>query len=148
MAGNIRYGRFEASDLEVQDAARLAGLGALLERLPDGLATLVGERGVQLSAGERQRILLARAFMARPAVLLLDEATANLDFRTEAEVKRAISEVARGRTTIIVAHRPSMLAGVHRVLVLRHGVIEQEGSPEALLSEPGYFGDMMRAGHK
>ena len=146
MADNIRYGRFDASDLEVQDAARLAGLGALLERLPEGLATLVGERGVQLSAGERQRILLARAFLARPAVLLLDEATANLDFRTEEEVRQAISEVARGRTTIIVAHRRSMLAGVHRVLVLRNGVIEQEGTPEALAAEPGYYREMMSAG--
>jgi len=147
MADNIRYGRFDASEVDVQDAARLAGLGALLDRLPEGLATLVGERGVQLSAGERQRILLARAFVARPAVLLLDEATANLDFRTEEDVKRAIAEVARGRTTIIVAHRRSMLTGVHRVLVLRHGVIEQEGTPEALLGEPGYFRDMMSAGN-
>jgi len=148
MADNIRYGRFDAGDLDVQDASRLAGLGTLLERLPDGLATLVGERGVQLSAGERQRILLARAFVARPAVLLLDEATANLDFRTEDEVKRAISEVARGRTTIIVAHRRSMLTGVHRVLVLRNGVIEQEGTPETLIEEPGYFREMMSAGNK
>jgi ABC-type bacteriocin/lantibiotic exporter with double-glycine peptidase domain len=148
MADNIRYGRFDASDVDVQDAARLAGLGPLLERLPSGLATLVGERGVQLSAGERQRILLARAFMARPAVLLLDEATANLDFRTEAEVQRAISEVARGRTTIIVAHRRSMMAGVQRVLVLRNGVIEQDGTPEALMETPGYFREMMGPANK
>ena len=81
-------------------------------------------------------------------MLLLDEATAHLDFRTEDEVKRAISEVARGRTTIIVAHRRSMLTGVHRVLVLRNGVIEQEGTPETLIEEPGYFREMMSAGNK
>ncbi|MBI3567506.1 MAG: ATP-binding cassette domain-containing protein, partial [Gemmatimonadetes bacterium] len=145
MADNIRYGRFDASDEEVADAARLAGLTPLLERLPKALGTLVGERGVQLSAGERQRILLARAFVARPAVLVLDEATANLDFRTEADVQRAMRDVAAGRTTITVAHRPSMVIVAERVLVLRHGVIEQDGTPEALQREPGYFRDMMAA---
>jgi ABC-type multidrug transport system fused ATPase/permease subunit len=145
MADNIRYGRFEALDADVAEAARLAGLGPLLERLSEGLGTLVGERGVQLSAGERQRILLARAFVARPAVLVFDEATANLDFRTEADVLRAVREVAAGRTTIIVAHRPSMVLAAERVLVLRHGVIEQDGAPEALREVPGYFRDMMAA---
>ncbi len=145
MAHNIRYGRFDASDADVAEASRLAGLGPLLERLPEGLGTLVGERGVQLSAGERQRILLARAFVARPAVLVLDEATANLDFRTEADVLRAVHEVAAGRTMITVAHRPSMVLSADRVLVLRHGVIEQDGAPEALRQVPGYFREMMAA---
>ena len=145
MADNIRYGHFDATIAEVEEAARLAGLEPLLERLPEGLATLVGERGVQLSAGERQRILLARAFAARPAVLVFDEATANLDFRTEADVLRAVREVAAGRTTITVAHRPSMVLAAERVLVLRHGVIEQDGAPDALRRTPGYFRDMMAA---
>ncbi len=145
IAENIRYGRFEASDAEVLEAARLAGLGPLLERLPEGLETMIGERGVELSVGERQRVLLARAFIARPAILLLDEATANLDFRTEEAVKQAIDVIARGRTTMVVAHRRSMLTQVDRVLVLRGGRIEQDGSPAELMREEGYFRQMMTA---
>jgi ABC-type multidrug transport system fused ATPase/permease subunit len=145
IAENIRYGRFEATDPEVLEAARLAGLGPLLERLPEGLETVIGERGVELSVGERQRVLLARAFIARPAILLLDEATANLDFKTEEAVKQAIDVIARGRTTLVVAHRRSMLTQVDRVLVLRGGRIEQDGSPEELMREDGYFRQMMTA---
>jgi ATP-binding cassette subfamily B protein len=145
IADNIRYGRFAASDAEVLEAARLAGLGLLLERLPEGLETVIGERGVELSMGERQRVLLARAFIARPAILLLDEATSNLDFKTEEAVKQAIDIIARGRTTLLVAHRRSMLTRVDRVLVLRNGRIEQDGSPEELMSEDGYFRQMMTA---
>jgi ABC-type multidrug transport system fused ATPase/permease subunit len=145
IADNIRYGRFDAGDDEVQDASRLAGLEPLLERLPEGLATPIGERGAELSAGERQRVLLARAFLARPTVLILDEATANLDFRTEESVKAAMQQISHGRTTIIVAHRKAMLTDVDRVLVLRRGVIEQDGPPAVLIEQPGYFRDMMRA---
>jgi ATP-binding cassette subfamily B protein len=105
----------------------------------------VGERGVQLSAGERQRILLARAFVARPAILVLDEATANLDFRTEAAVKQAVERMAVGRTTLVIAHRRSMLTDVNRVLVLRGGRIEQNGPPADLLQVEGYYRDMMQA---
>src|SRR5262249_23617620 len=96
-----------------------------------------------LSAGERQRVLIARAFVARPRILVLDEATANLDFRTEAAVQRTISVLGRGRTMITVSHRRSMLTNVGRVVVLRAGRIEQEGSPEQLLASSGYFRDMM-----
>ncbi len=146
IAENIRYGRFDATDAEVAEAARMAGLAPLLERMPDGLATPVGERGVELSMGERQRVLLARAFIGRPAILLLDEATANLDFKTEAAVKEAIAVIAEGRTTLVVAHRRSMLSDVDRVLVLRAGRIEQDGRPEELLEVEGYFRQMMIAG--
>jgi ATP-binding cassette subfamily B protein len=145
MAANIRYGRFDAGDDDVTEAAQLAGLGPVIERLPDGLDTMIGDRGVELSVGERQRVLLARAFLARPTILILDEATANLDFRTEAHVKTALERLARGRTTLIVAHRPSMLTEVDRVLVLRDGHIEQDGRPEDLLRRDGYFQQMMRA---
>jgi ABC-type multidrug transport system fused ATPase/permease subunit len=142
---NIRYGRFDAPEADVREAASLAGLDPLLERLPTGLGTPVGERGVQLSAGERQRILLARAFVARPAILVLDEATANLDFRTEAAVKQAVERMAVGRTTLVIAHRRSMLTDVNRVLVLRGGRIEQNGPPADLLQVEGYYRDMMQA---
>ena len=145
IAENIRYGRFDAGAAEVREAATLAGLAPLLDRLPEGLDTMVGERGVELSSGERQRILLARAFIARPRILVLDEATANLDFRTEGLVKEAIRELARGRTTLTIAHRRSMVEDADRVLVLRQGVIEQEGPPAKLEAEPGYFHDLVHA---
>ncbi len=142
---NIRYGRLGASDAEIREAASLAGLDPVLARLPEGLNTLVGERGMALSLGERQRILLARAFLARPTILILDEATANLDFRTEASLKRALSVISEGRTTLLIAHRRSMLTDVDRVLVLHNGRIEQDGTPEELMSRDGYFRDMMTA---
>jgi ABC-type multidrug transport system fused ATPase/permease subunit len=145
IAENIRYGRFDASDAEIMDTARMAGLGPLLERLPEGLATPIGERGVELSMGERQRVLLARAFIGRPLILLLDEATANLDFKTEAAVKEAINVISEGRTTLVVAHRRSMLSDVDRILVLRGGKVEQDGSPAELLRVDGYYRQMMTA---
>jgi ATP-binding cassette subfamily B protein len=145
IADNIRYGWQAATAAEVEEAARLAGLEPVLARLPGGLETEVGERGFELSAGERQRVLLARAFVARPSVLVLDEATANLDFRTEAAIKEAVARIAEGRTTLLIAHRRSMLTAVDRVLVLRGGRIEQDGPPGELVRQPGYFRDMMQA---
>ncbi len=145
IADNVRYGRFDASDADVAQAVTLAGLAKFVDQLPDGLGTTVGERGVQLSAGERQRILLARAFLAQPTVLLLDEATANLDYRTEAMVKEALSRAASGRTTLIVAHRKSMLTDVDRIVVIRDGRVEQEGTPDALRAVDGYFRQMLEA---
>jgi ABC-type multidrug transport system fused ATPase/permease subunit len=142
---NIRYGGVDATDSEIDEAARQAGLSSLISRLPDGLATEIGEGGVTLSAGERQRVLLARAFVAKPRVLVLDEATANLDYRTEASVKEALTVLGRGRTMLLIAHRRSMLTDVDRILVLRDGRIEQQGTPTELLGEPGYFHDMMHA---
>ena len=141
---NIRYGRLGATDDEVLEASSQAGLDAVIERLDDGIDTMVGERGVELSVGERQRVLLARAFIARPAVLVLDEATANLDFRTEAAVQVALRTLAKGRTTLVIAHRPSMLTDVDHVIVLRNGAIEQDGTPEELLGRDGYFRDLVR----
>jgi ABC-type multidrug transport system fused ATPase/permease subunit len=141
---NIRYGRLDASDPEIDEAAEAAGLLPLLSRLPEGLNTEIGEGGVALSAGERQRVLLGRAFVAKPRVLVLDEATANLDYRTEASVKGALAVLSRGRTTMLIAHRQSMLTDVDRVMVLRGGRIEQQGTPAELLRQPGYFHDMMR----
>jgi ATP-binding cassette subfamily B protein len=143
IAFNVRYGRMDATDGEVAAAADLAGLAPVLARMKDGVDTLIGERGIALSAGERQRVLLARAFVARPEVLILDEATANLDFRTEALIKASLGRAARGRTTLLIAHRRSMLTDVDRVLVLRDGRIEQDGPPAVLLEQPGYFRDMM-----
>jgi len=143
IAFNVRYGSMDATDAEVAVAADLAGLTPVVARLGDGFHTVIGDRGVALSTGERQRVLLARAFVAKPEVLILDEATANLDFRTEALIKTSLGQAARGRTTLLIAHRRSMLTDVDRVLVLRDGRIEQDGSPAELLERPGYFRDMM-----
>lgn len=145
IADNVRFGRFDATDAEIDDAVAQAGLRTFIETLPEGLQTPVGERGVQLSAGERQRILLARAFLAQPRVLVLDEATANLDYHTEARVKEALARAARGRTTLLVAHRKSMLTDVDRVIVIRDGRVEQQGAPAALRQVDGYFRNMMEA---
>lgn len=145
LAQNIRYGRLDASDEEVRQAALQAGLGRALERLPLGLGTVLGERGYELSMGERQRVLLARAFVANPRILILDEATANLDFKTEAAVKQTLRELTQGRTTLIIAHRQSMLTEVDRVVALRDGRVIEEGPPQALFDQHGYFFQMMTA---
>jgi ABC-type multidrug transport system fused ATPase/permease subunit len=145
LAQNIRYGRLDATNEEVRAAALKAGLGAALQRLPEGLDTLLGEHGFELSLGERQRVLLARAFVANPRVLVLDEATANLDFKTEAAVRQTLRELTRGRTTLIIAHRQSMLTEVDRVVAIRDGRVIEEGPPQLLFDEHGYFYQMMTA---
>ncbi len=145
MAQNIRYGRLNATDEQVRRAALEAGLGRTIERLPRGLETVLGERGHELSMGERQRVLLARAFVANPRILILDEATANLDFKTEAAVKQTLRELTQGRTTLIIAHRQSMLTEVDRVVVLRDGQVIEEGPPQNLFDQHGYFFQMMTA---
>jgi ABC-type multidrug transport system fused ATPase/permease subunit len=145
LAQNIRYGRREATDEEVRQAALQAGLGPALERLPEGFETLLGERGYELSLGERQRVLLARAFVAKPRILILDEATANLDFATEAAVKKTLRELTQGRTTLIIAHRQSMLTEVDQVVAIRDGRVIEEGPPQALFDQQGYFFQMMTA---
>jgi ATP-binding cassette, subfamily B, bacterial len=139
LAENVRYQRPEASDEEVREAVLAAGLGGALERLPQGLDSEIGEGGVGLSVGERQRLQIARALLARPRILLLDEATANLDFATETEVKRAL-EAARGRrTVVVVAHRYSMVEGADRVIVLETGRVTETGTVEELRSGDGWF---------
>lgn len=145
LAQNIRYARRDATVEEVRDAAVKAGLGAALQRLPLGLETLLGERGYELSLGERQRVLLARAFVANPRILILDEATANLDFKTEDAVKKTLRELTEGRTTLIIAHRQSMLTEVDHVVALRDGRVAEEGPPADLFERQGYFFQMMTA---
>ena len=133
LAENIRYARPTATEEEVRAAADAAGLGALLARSPRGLATSAGERGRALSAGERQRLSLARAFLADPAVLVLDEATGALDPATEAQVAAGYEAVMAGRTTIIITHRLELARRADRVLVLEGGRIVEEGTAATLL---------------
>jgi len=138
---NIRYKRQSATEEEVLQAAMAAGLHATLQRLPEGLQTHVGESGMGLSVGERQRIQIARVLVAKPRILVLDEATANLDYSTEAEVKKTIEAIRATTTIIIIAHRYSMVRDADHVIVLTEGQVQEAGSPAQLLENGGWFSD-------
>src|SRR5579872_6183417 len=120
---NIRYGRWEASDAEVEEAARLAQIDGFIRLAPKGYETEVGERGLKLSGGEKQRVAIARTILKAPPILLLDEATSALDSHTEQEIQDALERVARNRTTLVIAHRLSTIVGADQILVLDQGVI-------------------------
>lgn len=139
IAENIRIGRPEATDAQVEEAARAVGLAPFIERLPDGYATDVRKRGGRLSSGQRQLVSFARAFLADPDVLVLDEATAHLDIPSERLVQEALSTVLEGRTAVIIAHRLSTVAIADRVLVLDSGRIVEDGSPAQLVNAGGRF---------
>jgi ABC-type multidrug transport system fused ATPase/permease subunit len=145
LADNIRYKRPDATDEEVMKAAYSAGMQSTLQRLPEGLQTIVGESGIGLSVGERQRIQIARVLVARPRILVLDEATANLDYVTEAEVKRTIEGIRKENTVVIIAHRYSMVRDADHVIVLSEGSILEEGSPAQLLARDGWFSAFVNA---
>ncbi|MBM4183961.1 MAG: ABC transporter ATP-binding protein [Gemmatimonadetes bacterium] len=136
---NVRYARPEATDADVERALRAAGLGELVASMPARGATVVGERGKQLSTGERQRLALARAFLADPAVLILDEATGALDPATEAGVLDALEHLMTGRTTLLITHRLDLARRAGRVAVLEQGAIGEMGPPETLAREGSAF---------
>ena len=142
VAANIRLGRPSATDAEVESAARAIGAHDFIAALPSGYATPVGKRGGRLSAGQRQLISFARAFIAAPGVLVLDEATALLDIPSERLVQSALQTVLAGRTAVIIAHRLSTVAIADRVLVLRAGEIIEDGSPAELMSGSGEYADL------
>jgi ABC-type multidrug transport system fused ATPase/permease subunit len=142
---NIAYGRPEASDLEVERAAREVGAHEFIATLPQGYHTPVSEQGKSLSAGERQLLSLARALLVDPAILLLDEATANLDLATEARVQRAMGLVASGRTTILIAHRLNTAQAAHRILVVDNGAIVEDGSHADLIALDGRYAALWAA---
>jgi ATP-binding cassette subfamily B protein len=141
----IAYGRPDASDAEVEAAAKAVGAHDMIARLPGGYLHEVGERGRKLSAGQRQLLALARAYLVDPDILLLDEATAALDLGTEAAVTRAVDELARARTTLVVAHRLTTAARADRILVLEGGKIVEDGSHEALLAYDGAYSRLWSA---
>ncbi len=142
VADNIRYRRPNATAAEVREAALAAGLERTLERLPDGLDTEIGERGVGLSVGERQRLQIARVLADRPRILVLDEATANLDYATEAELKQALNRLNHRPTMLVIAHRYSMIKDADHVIVLEQGRILEEGSPSELAQSGGWFSQL------
>jgi ATP-binding cassette subfamily B protein len=139
IASNIRYKRPDATDAEVLAAAAAAGLAPMLARLPQGLETQVGEGGVGLSVGERQRLQIARALAGRPRILVLDEATANLDYSTESEIRSALLQSADRPTTLVIAHRYSMVENADHVLVLDGGRVLESGTVQALVNGGGWF---------
>jgi ATP-binding cassette subfamily B protein len=142
IAYNIRYGRIDASDAEVERAARMAQLEPLLRALPQGLQTTVGERGLKLSGGEKQRVAIARTILKNPPILLLDEATSSLDTHTEREIQAAIREVSRNRTTLVIAHRLSTVVDADEILVLDQGRIVERGTHADLLGLEGAYAAM------
>jgi ATP-binding cassette subfamily B protein len=141
---NIRYGRIDASDDEVQEAIRLAHLDAFIARLPNGHDTLVGERGLKLSGGEKQRVAIARTILKRPPILVFDEATSSLDSRSERSILQAIREVSRGQTSLVIAHRLSTIVDADHILVMQDGRILEQGSHQALLEKDGSYAHMWR----
>ncbi|MBH9987803.1 ABC transporter ATP-binding protein/permease [Bartonella sp. W8098] len=142
IAYNIRYGRPDASDEEVKKAAEMAQIGDFIAQLPDGYQSMVGERGLKLSGGEKQRVAIARTILKAPPILILDEATSALDTATELEIQYALDVVSRGRTTLVVAHRLSTIIGADEILVLKGGQIIERGKHDELLAKDGLYASM------
>ena len=136
---NIRYGRLEASDEEVFAAARLAQADGFIRRLPKGYETVLSERGASLSEGQRQLVTIARAILADPAILILDEATSSVDTRTEVYIQEALGELMKGRTSFVIAHRLSTISNADEVLVINEGRIVERGTHVELLARKGFY---------
>src|SRR6266851_8224732 len=139
---NIRYGRWDASDAEVEQAAQLAQIDGFIRISPKGYETEVGERGLKLSGGEKQRVAIARTILKAPPILLLDEATSALDSHTEKEIQDALERVSRGRTTLVIAHRLSTIVGADEIIVLDQGEIVERGTHSALLAANCLYASM------
>ena len=139
---NIRYGRWNASDAEVEEAARLAQIDDFIRMSPKGYETEVGERGLKLSGGEKQRVAIARTILKAPPILLLDEATSALDSHTEKEIQDALERVSQNRTTLVIAHRLSTIVGADEIIVLDDGMIAERGTHYALLAIGGLYASM------
>ncbi|QDH35950.1 ABC transporter ATP-binding protein/permease [Porphyrobacter sp. YT40] len=142
LAYNIAYGAEDADLARVEQAARDAALTPLIARLPDRFETMVGERGLKLSGGEKQRVAIARTLVKNPPILLLDEATSALDTRTEQEILGTLKRIAQGRTTIAIAHRLSTIADADNILVMDHGQLVESGNHAALLAHGGLYAEM------
>jgi ATP-binding cassette subfamily B protein len=143
---NIAYARPDATPAEIEEAARRAQAHDFINRLPDGYDTQVGERGLTLSGGQRQRVAIARAFLADPRILVLDDATSAVDASTEHEIKAALREVMRGRTTFVIAHRLSTISLADEIVVLEDGRLAAHGTHDELLEESELYRDIVEKG--
>jgi ATP-binding cassette subfamily B protein len=148
IAYNIRYGRWDATDEEVREAARLAQIDRFIEMAPGGFGAQVGERGLKLSGGEKQRVAIARTILKGPPILILDEATSALDSLTEREIQVSLERVSRGRSTLVIAHRLSTIVGADEILVLDAGMIVERGTHETLLDRRGIYAAMWDRQHR
>jgi len=139
---NIRYGRPDATEEDIREAVRLAHLEQCIAQLPQGMETMVGERGLKLSGGEKQRVAIARTMLKRPAILVFDEATSSLDSKTERAIVQAMREVSKGHTSLVIAHRLSTVVDADRILVLDQGRIVESGTHTELLARAGTYQHM------
>lgn len=142
---NIAYGRLDATEAEIMDAARRARLGDMIDSLPEGLDTVVGERGLKLSGGQKQRVAIARIFLKNPPVLILDEATSALDTETERLIQASLEELSRGRTVLVIAHRLATIRNADRIAVMKEGRIVETGRHADLLAAGGAYAGLHRA---
>ena len=145
---NVRYGRPDATDAEVANAIQLAHLDAFIEQLPDGSNTMVGERGLKLSGGEKQRVAIARTILKRSPILVFDEATSSLDSKSEQAILKALREVAKGHTSLVIAHRLSTIIDADRIVVLDQGRVVEQGTHDGLLERRGYYAELWFAQQK
>ena len=144
VAENIRYGKLDATDEEVEAAARAANAHEFIMRLPEGYNTQLGERGGNLSQGQRQLLGIARAILAAPRILILDEATSSVDTRTEALIQSALKTLLEGRTSFVIAHRLSTIREADQVLVMQQGRIVERGTHQSLLEQGGMYAELYR----
>ncbi|MDO8625534.1 MAG: ATP-binding cassette domain-containing protein, partial [Candidatus Diapherotrites archaeon] len=139
---NVRFGKPDATDEEVMSAIRLANADSFIERLPEKYQTILGERGSGLSQGQRQLLSIARAALANPRILILDEATSSVDTRTERLIQKAFDELLKGRTAFVIAHRLSTIRNADMILVLKDGQIIERGKHDDLLAKKGFYFDL------
>ncbi len=142
---NIAYGKLDASEEEIWQAARRAQLEELIHSQPEGLDTLIGERGVKLSGGQKQRLAIARMFLKNPPILILDEATSALDTETELAIQKSLAELAVGRTTLVIAHRLATIKNADRIVVVNKDGIAEQGSHDELIEQGGGYSRLYEA---
>jgi ATP-binding cassette, subfamily B, bacterial len=143
VADNIAYGRHDSSAAEVEDAARRANAHEFIDRLPERYGTMIGERGVKLSGGQQQRLAIARAILASPQILILDEATSNLDTESEQLIQASMATLLAGRTTFVIAHRLSTIRRANLILLMEDGRITERGTHDELMARRGTYYDMV-----
>jgi len=142
LADNIAFGVKEATEADIRRAAEIAGLAPDIAGFPEDYKTMVGERGITLSGGQKQRTAIARAVLRDPRILILDDALASVDTATEERILSGLSEIMRGRTTILISHRVSTIRHAERIFVLEHGEVVAEGTHSELLASGGYYADL------